>query len=99
MAADWVMEVSFYTPTAQEILQEKQKNYDELLAHVQDCIVHKKNMDEIFSVNPLHLAAADDFYLPITQLLLLNNADPNRRDLLGKTPFNGSSRTFIGKNY
>lgn len=86
MTADWVMEISFHTPTAHEIAQEKQKNYDFLLAQVQDCIIHKKNMDEIFSVNPLHIAAADDFYLPISQLLLLNNADPNRRDLLGKTP-------------
>ena len=77
--------------------QREQKDYEELLSIVQKWISEKQDLNQPigqgYSRPPLLKACIrGDQYLPITQLLLANKANPNVTDRCGETPLHDASR-------
>ena len=75
----------------------KQRDYDELLSLVQSRVANNKSLDEPLTedsslTTPLHRAAVDDVYLPITLSLLEHNANPNKADDKGNTPLHFATK-------
>ena len=82
--------------------EKKQRNYAELLHLVQSRIADKQSLDEpirgeVLLNPPLHRTSCDDYYLPITQLLLQHSADGNATNYHRDTPLHYAAENICLK--